>query len=104
MLKDFKQFIKDYNIIQLTIAFVMGAAANSLVGSLVKDVLMPIIQPLMKTDSWKNSLLQIGPVQISYGSFLAELINFILLAFFVYLIFKKIFKFENKNPEPPKNP
>ena len=92
--KEFRDFLKEYKIATLAIAFVMGAACTSLVNSLVKDVVMPILQPLMATDSWKDAVLEIGSIKIAYGSFLAEFINFLILALVVFIVVRKILKLE----------
>ena len=92
MLKDFRDFLKEYKIIGLAFAFIMGAASTSLINSLVKDIVMPIINPLLLGGDWKEATLSIGPIIIRWGSFLAELINFAILAFVVFVIAKKILK------------
>ena len=94
MLKEFIAFLKEYKIVSLAIAFVMGAAATNMVNSLVKDVFMPAITPLFGSDSWRTATFSMGPVHIAYGSFLAELLNFLILALIVFLIARKLFKIE----------
>ncbi len=64
MVKDFLSFLKDYKIISLGLAFIMGAASTSLVKSLVGDIVMPIVAPFVFGESWKGVLLNIGPVSI----------------------------------------
>lgn len=92
--KEFLSFLKEYNIISLAAAFIMGVASTTLVSSLVKDIVMPLVAPLLSSDSWREATLTLGPVHIAYGSFLAELVNFVILAFIVFLIAKKILKLE----------
>lgn len=92
MWKEFLDFLKEYKIIGLALAFVMGGASTSLVKSLVEDIIMPIISPVISADSWRTATLEIGPVAIKWGSFLAQLLNFTILAFIVFLIAKKILK------------
>jgi large conductance mechanosensitive channel len=95
MLKDFNEFVKEYKIVPLAIGFVMGVASNDLVKSLVQDVLMPIVAPLlMAGGTWQKAVLHLGPITIFYGSFLAQLLNFIILAFIIFIIVKKILKTE----------
>jgi len=94
LLHEYMQFLKEYNIISLALAFVMGAASTSLVNSLVKDVVMPFISPLVGADSWREASFSLGPVVLNYGSFLAELLNFIILGLIVFFLAKKIFKIE----------
>lgn len=94
MFREFVSFLKEYKIIGLAFAFVMGAASTSLVNSLVKDIVMPVVNPLLLNGSWQEATLSIGPIMIKWGSFLAELINFAILAFVVFIIAKKILKEE----------
>jgi large conductance mechanosensitive channel len=97
MFKDFLNFLKEYNIVSVAMAFVMGAASTSLVNSLVKDIIMPIFSPLTASGSWKDAVLSLGPITIRYGSFLGELLNFVVLGLVVFLIAKKILKDEKKS-------
>ena len=94
MLKEFAKFLKEFNIISLAIGFVMGTASTALIGSMVKDVLMPIAAPFMGTESWREAVWNIGPVHIAIGSFTAELFNFLILALIIFFIAKKLLKIE----------
>ena len=92
MLREFFDFLKEYKIVSLAVAFVMGEASSSLVNSFVKDVLLPVMLPLISAESWKDATLHIGAVSIAYGSFLAELLNFIILAFIIFIVVRKIMR------------
>lgn len=94
MVKEFIKFLKEFNVVSLAVGFVMGTASTGLINSFVKDVFMPAISPLMSAESWREAVVQIGPAKIAYGSFLAELINFLILALVIFLIAKKILKLE----------
>lgn len=72
----------------------MGSASTTLVKSLVNDVIMPLVSPLILKGNWNSAVLSLGPIVIKWGSFLAELINFTILAFVVFFIAKKILKEE----------
>ena len=96
-LREFLLFLKEYKVVSLAIAFVIGEASTSLVTSLVKDILLPIAAPLMSAETWKEAVFSIGPVTISYGSFLADLINFIILALIIFIVAKKVIKEENSS-------
>ena len=97
MLKEFLAFLKEYKVVSLAVAFVMGAASTSLVNSLVKDVLLPIATPLLSAESWREAILHVGPVRIAYGSFVAELLNFLILAAIIFIIVRKILKMEKED-------
>lgn len=94
---EFILFLKEYKVVSLAIAFIMGEASTSLVNSFVKDVLLPIATPLMSAETWKAAVFSIGPVTISYGSFLADVINFLILAILVFFVAKKVIQLENEN-------
>ena len=94
MLKEFIKFLKEFNIVSLAVGFVMGTASTALVGSLVKDVLMPIAAPLLGAESWREAVWRIGPATIAIGSFAAELFNFLILALIIFIIAKKLLKLE----------
>ena len=95
--KEFLEFLKEYKVVSLAIAFVMGSASTALVNSFVKDILMPVILPLASTGPWRDAAFVIGPVRLAYGSFFAELINFLALAAVVFIVVKKIIKEDRKN-------
>jgi len=92
MIKDFAAFLKKYNIVTLTVGFVMGVASNDLVKSFVDDILMPIIMPITSNQSWRTATLNFGPIQIAYGAFVAQLINFFMLAIVVFILANKIIR------------
>jgi len=94
LLKEFKDFLYEYKIIGLAIAFIMGAAVTTVVQSFVNDILMPIITPFIPGGGWKEARLAIGPIVIKWGSFLGALINFVIIGFVVFIIAKKLLKEE----------
>ncbi len=96
MFKEFLKFLKEYKIIALSLAFIMGTASTSLVQSLVNNIIMPFIDPLILNSSWQQATLNLGPISLKWGAFLAEFINFIILAFVVFIIAKKIIKIEKE--------
>lgn len=88
------EFLNEYKVIGLAIAFILGAAATSLVKSLVNDIIMPIITVFLPAGLAGRLRRSLGPIVIGWGAFLSELINFIIIAFVVFLIAKKILKEE----------
>ncbi|MCX6707962.1 MAG: MscL family protein [Candidatus Woesearchaeota archaeon] len=94
VLQEFKEFLKEYKVVGLAVAFMMGAAATTLVQSLVNNVIMPIITPFIPKGGWQTATFSIGPIDIAWGAFLAALINFVILAFVVFIIAKYFFKEE----------
>ncbi|MCW1309566.1 MAG: MscL family protein, partial [Candidatus Nanoarchaeia archaeon] len=76
IIKEFMDFLKEYNVVALAIAFIMGAACTSLVKSLVDNIIMPVITPFIPGGAWKTATLNLGPIVIGWGAFVGELINF----------------------------
>ena len=95
MFKEFAKFLKEYKVIGLAVAFIIGAAATTLVQSLVNNIIMPMITPFIPGGEWQKATFNIGPIFIGWGAFLAAFINFAILAFVVFIIAKKVLKEEN---------
>lgn len=92
LISEFMEFLKEYKVIGLAIAFIIGAAATTLVKSLVGNIVMPVITPFIPGGEWKTAKLIIGPIEISWGAFLSDLIYFIIIALVVFIAAKKLFK------------
>ncbi|MGV8171470.1 MAG: MscL family protein [Candidatus Woesearchaeota archaeon] len=90
--KEFKEFLTEYKIIGLAVAFIMGVAITALVKSLVDNIIMPIITPFIPGGAWKVATFTVWKIVISWGAFLAELLNFIIIALVVFMIAKAILK------------
>ncbi|NMC59776.1 MAG: MscL family protein [Candidatus Methanofastidiosa archaeon] len=93
-IQEFMEFLKEYKVIGVAVAFIMAAASTSLVNSLVNDIIMPIITPFIPGGGWQEATLSIGPIVLRWGSFLAQIINFVILALVVFIIAKKLLKEE----------
>ena len=92
MISEFMEFLKEYKVVPLAIAFIMGVASTSLIKSLVDNIIMPVITAFMPGGSWKTATFALGPIVIAWGQFLADVINFVIIAFVVFMIAKKVFK------------
>jgi len=94
LISEFMDFLKEYKVVPLAIAFIMGVAATSLITALVNDIIMPLIKPLLPAGDWKTAILSLGPWQFAWGDFLAAVINFVIIAFVIFLVAKYMFKEE----------
>lgn len=92
IMREFLEFLKEYKVVALAIAFIMGVASTALVKSLVDNIIMPLITPFIPGGAWKTATLSIGPIVIGWGAFLGECINFIIIAFVIFIIAKKVMK------------
>lgn len=94
LISEFKDFLKEYKVVGLAVALIIGLAATSLVNSLVNNIIMPLITPFIPGGAWQEATFSIGPIVIGWGAFLGQLINFIIIAWVVFIIAKKIMKEE----------
>lgn len=94
LIKEFLEFLKEYKVVGLAIAFVMGVASTALIKSLVDNVIMPLITPFIADGAWKTATLVLGPIVIGWGAFLGEAINFVIIALVIFFIAKAILREE----------
>ena len=102
-LKEFKEFAVRGNVVDLAVAVIIGAAFNSIVKSLVDDIITPaILTPALKAANLSNlSELVIPGTAIKYGNFLSQIISFIITAFVLFLIVKAINATKKKEQAAP---
>ena len=94
MIYEFKEFLQEYHVMPLAIAFIMGSAVVVLVQSLVNDIIMPVVTPLIPGGDWKTATLALGPVMVKWGSFLSAVINFVIIAFVIFMLAKMVLREE----------
>ena len=95
-IKEFKDFLNEYKVLALAIAFVIGVAITDLVQSLVKNIIMPLVAPLLSAagSDWQTATFDIGPFHFGLGAFLGSVINFIIIAIVIFIIAKQVMKQE----------
>ncbi|MBP1755165.1 MAG: hypothetical protein H6Q59_1563 [Firmicutes bacterium] len=112
MLKEFKKFALRGNMIDLAVGIIIGGAFSAIVSSLVNDIVMPILSLLTKNIDFTNLFLALdgkhyatielakeaGVATVNYGTFISGVLNFIIMAFVVFLMVRWINKM--KKPEP----
>ena len=94
IISEFKEFLQEYKVIGLAVALIIGLAATSLVKSIVDNLVMPLITPFIPGGAWHTATFSLGPVVISWGALLGAIINFLVIAFVVFLIAKYALKEE----------
>lgn len=119
MLKEFRDFALRGNLVELAVAFIIGAAFTGLVNSLVNDIIMPIIALITGGIDFSEMYLQLsGESQptlaqareagatIAYGNFITLVINFVIVAWVLFLVIKGMnaLKREKANEPPPPAP
>ncbi|MFN2198369.1 MAG: large conductance mechanosensitive channel protein MscL [Anaerolineales bacterium] len=86
MFKEFKEFISKGNVIDLAVAVVLGAAFNAIITSIVDDLIMPLIGILLGGIDFSSLVITVGNAQITYGNLIQAIINFLIIAFVLFLI------------------
>ena len=97
--QDFQDFLKEYKVLTVAVAFVMGAAVNDLVKSFVNNIFMPFFNPLIPNGTWETATFALGPITIGWGAFTASFLNFFILAFVVFVLVKKLLSKPKKNTD-----
>lgn len=116
MLQEFKQFALKGNVVDLAIGVIIGSAFGKIVESLVGDLIMPMLSAVLGRVDFSNLFIVLGTVPagvgtslealrkagvpvLAYGSFLTVLVNFILLAFVIFILIRQINRLRS-TPEP----
>jgi large conductance mechanosensitive channel len=97
LFNEFREFLKEYKIVGLAIAFIMGVAATSLIKSFVDSIIMPLLSPILPGAEWQAAVWNLGPVALGIGAFISACINFLIIALVVFLIAKFFLKEEKVN-------
>lgn len=99
MLADFKKFALKGNVVDLAVAVVIGGAFTKIIAAVVADVIMPIVALVMPSGNWRGNGLTIrhgatpaDDVVIKYGDLLGAMLDFVIVAFVLFLIVSKIVK------------
>ena len=100
MIKEFKQFIKRGNVLDMAIGVIIGSAFGKIVSSLVDNILMPLIGIIIGGIDFTSLSLRINDATINYGIFIQSVIDFLIIAAWIFLITKIINKLEKKKEEP----
>ena len=122
-MKEFREFAIKGSVVDLAVGVIIGAAFGKLVDSLVKDLFMPVVGRVVGGLDFSNwfimlgapppgyngpmtydALTKAGVPLLAYGNFLTVTINFLILAFIIFLMVKEINKLKRANPSPPPPP
>lgn len=103
MLKEFKQFISRGNVVDLAVGVIVGGAFGKIVTSLVNDIMMPLIGIISGGIDFTDLILKVGEAEIKYGSFLQNIIDFLIIAVCVFVFVKFVNGLsKTKKEEKPK--
>jgi large conductance mechanosensitive channel len=104
MWNEFKKFALKGNVLDLAVGVVIGAAFGKIVSSLVDDIIMPLVGLLMGGVDFTKLMIKVGGAEVKYGSFMQNVVDFLIVAFsifiFVRIINKRFKKKEEAKPAP----
>jgi large conductance mechanosensitive channel len=108
MLQEFKEFAMKGNVVDMAVGIIIGAGFGKIVSSLVNDVIMPPIGMLIGSVDFsdlafelKSPIGDVKPVLVKYGLFLNSVIDFVIIAFVIFLLLKQINRLRRSKPEDP---
>jgi large conductance mechanosensitive channel len=118
MLKEFSKFIKRGSVIDLAVGVIIGGAFSNIVSSLVEDIIMPPLGLLLGKVDFSNLYINLGgetyptlsaareagAATINYGVFINTVINFLIMAFVIFIIIRQVNKLENNSGEKTSEP
>ncbi len=105
LLQEFRDFAMKGNVLDLAVGVIIGGAFGKIVSSLVSDILMPAIGLLLGNIDFSTLALTIGESKIAYGMFLQSVLDFVIVAFCIFLMIKQMNRFKKPvvtaTPETP---
>lgn len=99
MIKEFKAFIMRGNVVDLAVAVIIGGAFGKIVTSLVSDIVMPVIGLIIGGIDFTGLAVTIGSAKVTYGNFINNIIDFLIIALVIFLMIKVIDNLKKK-PAP----
>ena len=121
MMKEFKEFAVKGNVMDLAVGVIIGAAFGKIVDSIVSDLIMPVVGAIFGKLDFSNLFIILGNVPagtgttldalkkagvpvLAYGNFITVAVNFIILAFIIFIMVKQINRLKNAEPAPAPAP
>ena len=103
ILKEFKEFISKGNVIDMAVGVIIGSAFSKIVTSLVNDIIMPLIGIIIGGLDFTSLSITVKDSQILYGSFIQNIVDFLIIAACIFTVIKILNKFKKQKPaETPK--
>jgi len=99
MWSDFKKFALKGNVMDLAVAVVIGAAFGRIVASLVADIITPLIGVLMGGIDFTGLVFEVGKAKVMYGNFIQTVVDFLIVAFSIFVVIRLMMKFQRKKEE-----
>ena len=99
----FKKFISRGNVIDMAVGVIIGGAFGKIVTSLVNDIVMPLIGLALGKVNFAELSLKIGEAEIKYGNFIQTIVDFLIVAFCIFIVIQIFEKFKKKQEAKPED-
>ncbi len=106
MLKEFKKFISRGNVLDMAVGVIIGGAFGKIIASLVDDIIMPLVGLALGGVDFTGLSIKVKDATITYGAFIQNVVDFLIIAFCIFLVvkaFNKLSKKEEKKAAPAKS-
>jgi large conductance mechanosensitive channel len=104
MLQEFKSFAMKGNVVDLAVGVIIGAAFGKIVASLVEDVIMPLVGTLLGGVNFSGLALTVGSATLKYGKFIQSCLDFLIIAWAIFIAVKLINRLRKEEPAAPAAP
>jgi large conductance mechanosensitive channel len=99
--REFRDFAVKGNVVDLAVAVIIGAAFGKIVASLVSDIVMPLVGTLLGGLDFKGLAIQVGAAKIEYGNFVQTCVDFVIIAWAIFVAVKVINRLRKKDEDQP---
>jgi large conductance mechanosensitive channel len=100
MLKEFREFVMRGNVLDLAVAVIIGGAFGLIITSLVNDILMPLIGLVLGGVDFTALQIQVGDAVVRWGAFVQAVVNFLIIAFVIFMLVRTINRLKGPAPAP----
>jgi large conductance mechanosensitive channel len=100
-LKEFREFATKGNVVDLAVGVIIGTAFGKIVSSFVADIVMPLIGILIGGIHYEDLVIEVGDAQVTYGKFIENVIDFVVIAFVIFMMVKVINRFRRQEQKEP---
>ena len=104
MIQEFKAFAMKGNVVDLAVGVIIGAAFGKIVASLVEDVIMPLVGTLLGGINFSGLAITVGSATLKYGKFLQTCLDFLIIAWAIFVAVKLINRLRKEEPAAPAAP
>lgn len=104
MIKEFIKFIQKGNVLDLAVAVIIGGAFGAITTSLVNDIIMPLVGIIIGGVDFTGLKLTVGSAEVLYGNFIQAFVNFLIIAWVMFMVVKAFNSMKKKEEEAPAPP